>query len=54
VAKLRVGYQIFGFGRYFPSAWWKGAFETYGVRCGVHPHVSSVVESRRRTWLTWG
>jgi inosose dehydratase len=24
-ARMRVGYQIFGWGRYFPSAWWKGA-----------------------------
>ncbi|MCA1650059.1 MAG: hypothetical protein LC753_07150 [Acidobacteria bacterium] len=24
-ARLRIGYQIFGWGRYFPSAWWKGA-----------------------------
>lgn len=23
--RFRVGYQIFGWGRYFPSAWWKGA-----------------------------
>lgn len=24
-ARLRIGYQIFGWGRYFPSQWWKGA-----------------------------
>jgi inosose dehydratase len=24
-SRIRVGYQIFGWGRYFPSAWWKGA-----------------------------
>ena len=23
--KFRIGYQIFGWGRYFPSAWWRGA-----------------------------
>jgi len=23
--RIRVGYQIYGWGRYFPSAWWKGA-----------------------------
>ncbi len=23
--RLRIGYQIFGWGRYFPAAWWKGA-----------------------------
>ncbi len=25
VSRLRIGYQIFGWGRYFPHAWWKGA-----------------------------
>lgn len=24
-ARLRIGYQIFGWSRYFPQAWWKGA-----------------------------
>lgn len=23
--RFRIGYQIFGWGRYFPAAWWKGA-----------------------------
>src|SRR5512142_757431 len=24
-ARLRIGYQSFGWSRYFPQAWWKGA-----------------------------
>lgn len=28
---FQIGYQIFGWGRYFPSAWWQGAEETSAI-----------------------
>ncbi|HUG42660.1 MAG TPA: sugar phosphate isomerase/epimerase family protein [Acidobacteriota bacterium] len=28
---FQIGYQIFGWGRYFPSAWWRGAAETSAI-----------------------
>ncbi|MGE0452437.1 MAG: sugar phosphate isomerase/epimerase family protein [Vicinamibacteria bacterium] len=31
VPAIRVGYQIFGWGRYFPAAWWRGAQQVASV-----------------------